>query len=180
MRRVHLFIHVVDDAILRGLPPILASGTHYGVVSFIISFFSSFSCDKERFGHTRCSFFSFFYFLVGTNRCVVSLRVQATIGYKCNSQIEERVKTVWGIRLSSSKFGGVKRASPGTPMKLGLEMCVILWGTLIQACLTQYQVRVRMSQKKVPKMAVFGVFLPKNHLKLGVEPWNFTCTCIRP
>ena len=61
-------------------------------------------------------------------------------------------------------------ANPVAPIKLGLEMCVIPWGILIQACLTQYQVRVRMSQKKVPKMAVFGVFLPKNHLKLGVEP----------
>ena len=113
----------------------------------------------------------------------------ASFFFYCNSSkfqvrrfkvVQNWIKTVWGIRLSSSKFGGVKRASPGTPMKLGLEMCVILWGTLIQACLTQYQVRVRMSQKKVPKMAVFGVFLPKNHLKLGVEPWNFTCTCIRP
>ena len=55
-------------------------------------------------------------------------------------------------------------------MKLGLEMCVLPWGTISQACLTQCQVRVRMSQKKVPKMAVFGVFWPKNHLELGKEP----------
>ena len=40
-------------------------------------------------------------------------------------------------------------------------------GTLIQAYLTQYEVRVRMSQKKVPKIAFFG---PKTHLKLGGEP----------
>ena len=61
-------------------------------------------------------------------------------------------------------------ANPVAPIKLGLEMCVIPWGILIQACLTQYQVRVRMSQKKVPKMAVFGVFWPKTHLKLGNKP----------
>ena len=72
--------------------------------------------------------------------------------------------------ISSSKERGVKKASLVAPIMLGLEMCALPWGTLIQACLTQYQVRVRMSQKKVPKMAVFGVFLPKNHLKLGVEP----------
>ena len=43
-------------------------------------------------------------------------------------------------------------------------------GTLIQAYLAQFQVRVRMSKKKVPKMAIFGVFWPETHLKLGEEP----------
>ena len=55
-------------------------------------------------------------------------------------------------------------------IKLSLEMCVISWGTLIQACLTQYQVPIQMSLEKVPKMAVFGVFWPKTYLKLGGEP----------
>ena len=66
--------------------------------------------------------------------------------------------------------GFIEVANPVAPIMLGLKMCVLPWGTLIQAWLTQYQVPVRMSQKKVPKMAVFGVFWPKTHLKLGGEP----------
>ena len=56
-------------------------------------------------------------------------------------------------------------------MKLGLEMCVLPWGILIQACLTQYQVRVRMSQKKCPKwpfLAVFGL-KPILNLEISLE-----------
>ena len=66
--------------------------------------------------------------------------------------------TVRGFSVSSSKKRGVKRASPLTPMKLGLKMCVLPRGILIQAVLTQFQVGVRMSQKKVPKMAKISYF----------------------
>ena len=48
--------------------------------------------------------------------------------------------------------------SPVAPIKLGLKMCVIPWGILIQAWLTQFQVRVRMPPKKPPKMAKNGLF----------------------
>ena len=41
--------------------------------------------------------------------------------------------TVRGFSVSSSKKRGVKRASLVAPIKLGLKMCVIPWGILIQA-----------------------------------------------
>ena len=50
-------------------------------------------------------------------------------------------------------------------MKLGLKMCVLPRGILIQAVLTQFQVGVRMSQKKVPKMAKISHFWPFLALK---------------
>ena len=51
------------------------------------------------------------------------------------------------------------------PIKLGLKMCALPRGTLIQAWLTQFQVRVRMPPKKPPKMAENGLFWPFLALK---------------
>ena len=82
----------------------------------------------------------------------------------------KHIKAVRGFSLCSSKKRGVKRASSLKSIKLGLKMCALPWGTLIQGRHIHFQVRVRMSQKNVPKMAVFGVFWPKTHLKLGGEP----------
>ena len=48
---------------------------------------------------------------------------------------------------------------------LGLKMCVLPRGTLIQAWLTQFQVRVPMPPKKLPKMAENGLFWPFLALK---------------
>ena len=45
----------------------------------------------------------------------------------------ENTNTVRGFLVSSSKKRGVKRASLVAPIKLGLKMCVIPWGILIQA-----------------------------------------------
>ena len=84
---------------------------------------------------------------------------------------KKEVHPVWGIRISSSKERGVKKASPVAPIMLGLEMCALPWGILIQACLTQCQVRVRMSQKKCPKwpfLAFFGL-KPILNLEISLE-----------
>ena len=75
---------------------------------------------------------------------------------------ELEILTVWGIRISSSKFRGVKRASPVAPIKLGLEMCALPRGIQIQTWLTQLQVHVRMPPKKPSKMAENGHFWPLN------------------
>ena len=70
----------------------------------------------------------------------------------------KHLTAVRGFSISSSKKRGVKRASPLKSIKLGLKMCATPWGTLIQARYTQFQVLVRMSPKKVPKMAKIGHF----------------------
>ena len=70
------------------------------------------------------------------------------------------VLSVRGITISSSQKRGVKRASPVAPIKLGLKMCVFPRETLIQAWLTQFQVRVQTSPKKLPKTAKIDLFWP--------------------
>ena len=56
-------------------------------------------------------------------------------------------------------------ANQVAPIMLGLKMCVLPRGTLIQAWLTQFQVRVPMPPKKLPKMAENGFFWPFLPLK---------------
>ncbi len=79
----------------------------------------------------------------------------------CGSYMfESNALSVRGFSVSSSKKRGVKRASPVAPIKLGLKMSVLPRRTLIQAWLTEFQVRVRTSPKKLPKMAKNGLFWP--------------------
>ena len=68
----------------------------------------------------------------------------------------------------------MKVANPVAPIKLGLKMCALSSGIVIQAWLTQFQVGVRMPPKKTgqngqkwPFLAIFG---PKTYLNLGGEP----------
>ena len=68
----------------------------------------------------------------------------------------------------------MKVANPVAPIKLGLKMCVLPRGSLIQAWLTQFQVGCLNATKKTaqngqkwPFLAIFGL---KTYVKLGVEP----------
>ena len=58
---------------------------------------------------------------------------------------------------------------------MGLKMCATSRGTLIQAYLTQYEVRVRMSQKKSAQNSLFWPFLalkPILNLEESHEIWH--------
>ena len=82
-----------------------------------------------------------------------------------NESTRDSAAPVCAFSVCSSKKRGVKRASPLIPIMLGLKMCVLPWGTLIQVHYTQFQVLVRMSPKKVPKMAKISHFWPFLALK---------------